>query len=303
MVSFAEAIPATGTAIIIATRGRPDIVNALVTRLAGQSKSADHIFVVASSADDVSGLNRKQNGLTVHIGRVGLTLQRNDGLALAGSRFSYIVFFDDDFVPSRFWLERMERLFDSELYVAGLTGKLLADGTTTAGIRFSEGAAIVGEHDAMSFLPLPMQRACNHGHNIGSNMAFRFSAIRDIKFDERLPLYAWLEDADFCGRVARDNLFVHTDLVWGVHLGHKAGRSRGIPLGYSQIANALYMAQKGTVPAGYLVKLVIMNILNNTVRSILPEPYVDRRGRLRGNLIALSDLLRGRIAPERVLEL
>jgi hypothetical protein len=34
-----------------------------------------------------------------------------------------------------------------------------------------------------------------------------------------------------------------------------------------------------------------------------PEPYVDRRGRLRGNMLALGDLLRHRMAPERVLEL
>jgi len=30
---------------------------------------------------------------------------------------------------------------------------------------------------------------------------------------------------------------------------------------------------------------------------------VDRRGRLQGNLLALADLARGRITPERVLEL
>jgi hypothetical protein len=41
----------------------------------------------------------------------------------------------------------------------------------------------------------------------------------------------------------------------------------------------------------------------NIVHSPRPEPYVDRRGRLRGNLLALADLVRKRIAPERVLDL
>ena len=34
----------------------------------------------------------------------------------------------------------------------------------------------------------------------------------------------------------------------------------------------------------------------NIVRSPWPEPYVDRRGRLRGNLLALRDLMTGRMA-------
>jgi hypothetical protein len=41
----------------------------------------------------------------------------------------------------------------------------------------------------------------------------------------------------------------------------------------------------------------------NLARSGWPEPYVDRRGRLRGNLLALRDLAAGRMTPERVLEL
>ena len=96
---------------------------------------------------------------------------------------------------------------------------------------------------------------------------------------------------------------MRTDALWGVHLGHKQGRGRGVTLGYSQIANVIYLASKGTVPKSYLAKLVAKNFLINAVRSFRPEPFVDRRGRLLGNMIALADLVRGRIAPERILEL
>jgi len=57
------------------------------------------------------------------------------------------------------------------------------------------------------------------------------------------------------------------------------------------------------VPKSHLVKLAGRNLMANAARSFRPEPFVDRRGRLRGNMIALMDLIRGRIAPERVLEL
>jgi hypothetical protein len=53
----------------------------------------------------------------------------------------------------------------------------------------------------------------------------------------------------------------------------------------------------------FLVRGAVRNVLSNMAHSIRPEPFIDRRGRLRGNFIALSDAVRGRIAPERVLVL
>ena len=159
------------------------------------------------------------------------------------------------------------------------------------------------QHDRTATNSEVLHEAFAFGSNMGCNMAFRYSALRNLKFDERLPLYAWLEDHDFRGQVERHGRVVRADALWGVHLGHKQGRVRGVTLGYSQIANALYLAQKGTVPKPYLAKLAGKNMLINAVRSLHPEPYVDRRGRLLGNMVALADLLRGRIAPERALEL
>jgi hypothetical protein len=303
MDSLREPAHAKGTAIIISTRGRPDIVNALVRQIAEQSKPPEHIFVIASTADDIAGLDQNQDHLTVQVGRTGLTLQRNDGLALAGSRFSHIVFFDDDFVPSRFWLERMSDIFESRPDIAGLTGTILADGTTTAGVPLDDARAMVRQRDSNPTNSGLLHEDLAYGSNMGCNMAFRYSALCDIRFDERLPLYAWLEDHDFRGQIERHGRVVRADALWGVHLGHKHGRLRGVMLGYSQIANALYLARKGTVPKPYLAKLVSKNVLINAVRSLRPEPFVDRRGRLLGNMVALGDLLRGRIAPERVLEL
>ena len=292
-----------GTAVIIATRGRPDILRGLARRLAEQSRPPDHVFVIATRSDDVSGMDEDNEHLTVRVGRPGSATQRNDGLILAGTRFANIVFFDDDFVPSRFWIERMTDLFASGPDICGLTGTVLADGTSTSGIGPSEAEAIVGQRDSEPGSGGVVHEKVGYGGNIGCNMAFRYSAICDLRFDERLPAYAWLEDADFHGQAVRLGRFVHADALWGVHLGHKQGRSRGVQLGYSQMANAAYLARKGTVPKFYLARQAAKNLLSNTVRSLRPEPYVDRRGRLLGNMIALADLARGRITPERVSEL
>ena len=292
-----------GTAVIISTRGRPNIVNALVKQLEEQTLPPDHIFVVATCAEDIVELDRKNERLTVTIGRQGSTFQRNDGLKLAGSRFSHIVFFDDDFVPSRFWLERMTAIFDARPDIAGMTGHVLADGTRTVGIDRDDALLMVELKD----IDRPYSRTLNdnfaYGSNVGCNMAYRYSKIHDITFDENLPLSAWHADSDFRGQMEKRGHFVRADALWGVHLGHKTGRGSGVTLGYSQIANAFYLARKGTVPARFLAEIAFKNIFINTLRSLRPEPFVDRRGRMRGNIIALADFVRGRLAPDRILNL
>ena len=292
----------SGSVVIICTRGRPNIVTSIVAQLADQTKPPAHVVVIGSAEEDIRNLPDLQN-LTTRIGRIGSSLQRNDGLAIAGGKFEYIVFFDDDFVPSRFWLERMESIFASRPDVAGITGRILADGTRDAGIPLDAAKALVEQRDADLNSNLDVEEHFGYGSNVGCNMAFRYSIIRGLEFDERLPLYAWHEDSDFRGCVERRGLFVRGNSLWGVHLGHKNGRVRGVTLGYAQIANAIYLARKGTVPAGFLGKIASKNVLVNAARSFRPERFVDRRGRLRGNLIALSDLVRGRLRPERILEL
>jgi len=292
-------LPAEQIAVIISTRGRPKVAAALIERLRRQTRRPDHIFVIASASDDIAGL-AAANSLTLTVGRPGLTRQRNDGLALLGSEFSHVVFFDDDFVPSIFWLERMVLLFNAHPHIAGMTGTILADGIHGAGIDLDDAVAQVEQRDAAAPAGAPLQQRFPYGHNVGSNMAYRLSAISGLRFDERLPLYGWHEDSDFRGQAEKRGLFAKAPDLWGIHLGHKAGRVNGTMLGYSQIANVAYLASKGTVPKRFLIASAARNVLSNLMRYSHPEPFIDRRGRLHGNLLALRDLMRGRLSPERV---
>jgi glycosyltransferase involved in cell wall biosynthesis len=300
VAKLAPSPPAETVAVVISTRGRPKIVAALIARLSRQSRRPDHIFVIASAPDDIAELAPASPFLTLTVGRPGLTLQRNDGLALLGSRFSHVVFFDDDFVPSAFWLERMVRLFRDHADIAGMTGTILADGIHGAGIRLEDAVAQVEQQDAAAPCGAPLQQRFPYGYNVGSNMAYRLSAISDLRFDERLPLYGWHEDSDFRGQVEKRGLFLKAPDLWGIHLGHKAGRVNGRMLGYSQIANVVYLAAKGTVPKRFLLASGTRNVVSNLIRYLRPEPFIDRRGRLHGNILALRDMLCGRLSPERV---
>jgi GT2 family glycosyltransferase len=136
-------------------------------------------------------------------------------------------------------------------------------------------------------------------------MAFRMKSIRQLglSFDEALPLYGWQEDIDFSRQLATLGRIVDVSTLRGVHLGAKGGRTSGVRFGYSQIANPVYLIRKGTMSLSFAAPLVWRNLLANLYGSFRPEPWIDRRGRLKGNCLALCDLVTGRISPQRILEL
>ena len=73
--------------------------------------------------------------------------------------------------------------------------------------------------------------------------------------------------------------------------------------GYSQIAYPIYLVCKGTVSPLFMCQLMMKNVVANFVGVFWPEPNVDRRGRLKGNMLAFLDLLRGRLHPGRILRI
>jgi GT2 family glycosyltransferase len=153
--------------------------------------------------------------------------------------------------------------------------------------------------------PIPTEQLEDVYNGYGCNMSVRMSSVHAlaITFDEALPLYGWLEDMDFSRQLASAGRIVRSNLLRGVHLGHKAGRSSGVRLGYSQIANPLYMVRKGTMTRGRAYKQIGRNILANAVKTLRPEPWVDRKGRLIGNLRGAVDAVRGQLDPRQILKL
>ena len=76
-------------------------------------------------------------------------------------------------------------------------------------------------------------------------------------------------------------------------MGVKSGRVAGDRLGYSQVVNPVYLLQKRTMTLWQVVRHISRNIMSNVARWPKPEPFIDRRGRLRGNLRGLADICVG----------
>jgi len=288
-------------AVGIATAGRRDVVRQTIGLLRDQTRLPDLLVACPLTSDKISDSDFPDFPFPVIVtsGPVGLCAQRNAILARAAD-CDLVVFFDDDFLAEPHYLEYLEKIFQAEPHVAAVTGKLLADDVTGPGLTVEQGLKILESNVQAGSGTLEQVFGL-----YGCNMAYRMRYIRDnkLKFDENLPLYGWQEDIDFSLQVAPFGRLVKSDLLMGVHLGVKAGRTSGVRLGYSQIANPVYLSKKGTMSWQHARKLISRNIAANLARSFYPEPWIDRHGRLKGNLLALMDLLRGKASPARILQL
>lgn len=283
--------------VVIASIGRPDLVRKTVDILADQTRPAEGVMVVSVTPNDVTGVEAARCSPIIEFSEKGLCRQRNRSLDRLEGNADYLVFFDDDFIPAPDYLQKIEEIFESNPNIVGITGDLIADGVRHGGFTIDQAVQMIGARDRKD-------RKFTDRHELyGCNMAIRMSAAVGMRFDENLPLYGWQEDVDFTNRLGKMGRQVQASDVTGVHLGTTGGRTSGKRLGYSQVANIIYLKRKGSMRPDFGNRLMINNLVANAVRSFRPEPSVDRRGRLLGNVIAIKDCLLGKMDPRKVLEM
>jgi hypothetical protein len=296
-------MPPPVTYAIIATMGRASIVSQLLAQLERQSTLPAGIILSASQPSDIPDLTNHIK-TEVTFGSPGLAAQRNRALKKLPPEAQFVVFFDDDFIPSIFWIERLQQFFAHYTQAVAMTGHVIADGVRSGGIKWSEGLSIVEQADKTA-ATFDMDKHAVHANRspYGCNMAYRLDAIRNQTFDERLVHYGWLEDLDFGFRTANRNRDAFwTDAVWGVHLGVKVARRSDLSFGYSQVVNPWYLLRKGAMTSVATMALITRGIAKNTVKLAIGDPHFDRFDRIKGNAIGVADIVRGRWRPERAGE-
>ena len=285
--------------VVIPTYGRKSVLSALLTQLEQQDRPPDEVVISAPDEGHVERLTAQKFPLTYLYGRTGLCAQRNRALDDVSDRCDVVTFFDDDFVPAKDYLAVLETAFRDHPDWAVVTGNVVLDGARNAGVPLQDALDAVARAPARA----PDQIVREREGAYGCNMSFRTAMIAGQRFDEALPLYGWLEDIDFSSQMANRGKVVWISNLVGAHLGAKGGRASGVRLGYSQVVNPLYLIRKGTLSRRFGLQLVFQNVSSNIARSVSPEPYVDRRGRLWGNLLAVAHLLRLRLDPTHILKL
>ena len=288
-------------AIAIATTGRAAILTETLREVRRQTRQPDVVAICPARDDDVDIAALADLGLPITYSRgdQGASAQRN-AILRDLPPVDIVLFLDDDFLLAPDYLAEMAGLFAREPRTMLVTGKLIADGIHGPGISAQAARQMIA-----TAAPEPAAHVTDIFCGYGCNMAVRWSAMapHGIRFDENLPLYSWAEDVELSRQVAKFGRLVRFDRLRGVHLGSKRGRTSGLRFGYSQVANQVYLRRKGVITTRLAVLFAGRNVLANLRGLVRSEAYVDRRGRLLGNIYGLLDLIRGRSSPMRILDL
>ncbi|TVS06172.1 MAG: glycosyltransferase [Rhodobacteraceae bacterium] len=293
-----EGVEVTKLVVAIATAGRPQIVTGMLPHVARQTVKPDRVIIAIAEPSDVNPDDLVLPAEVV-VGERGCSRQRNAVLDRVGPD-DIVIFIDDDFLMAPNFCEEVRNLFDQNPSVVMATGHVIADGIIGPGFGFEEAEHLLSQQEVVSKPKLRPVYNC-----YGCNMVLRAGPALEhgVRFDANLPLYGWLEDLDYSRQMAAFGEIVHSNTLQGVHMGTKVWRTPGLKLGYSQVANPSYLVWKGTMSFPRAIRIMLRNLGMNLLRSPRPEAWVDRRGRLRGNLLALKDLASGRLCPQRAEKL
>ena len=286
-------------AVVLASAGRPELLaEALITCSA--QRGVDFTGVVSVPDDDSLPEDRSLlQGWRVVTGVRGLAAQRNAGLDMLDDP-DVVAFFDDDAVLRPDYLVNAVAFLAAHPDVLGLTGRVLLDGATSGEIDRTATAEVLArsatETATGSWRPTRELYGCN--------FVVRFSGAPDVRFDDRLPLYSWLEDHDFARRLMVHGALAEVDDCVIVHrAAASGGRQSHVRLGYSQVMNPVYLHRKGSFPLWLAAQQVFRPVAKNIALSVAGPSASWRRERLKGNGTAARDIVRRRITPERIVEL
>jgi hypothetical protein len=268
--------------VIIPTRGRRESCRATVEAVFRQAVAPD-----AVEPGDWGDAPPEPRVLVV-FGAAGLTRQRNRGIAALDPRCEIVTMLDDDVELPADYFQSVQRLFQQRPDVA----LCFASVREAARISRDQARQILDQWPARVEF---REGACG----LGCSMSFRRSVADQIKFDERLPLYGWLEDADFAARARPFGKQGTSESCRTIHLVEPKMRLSGVRFGFAQIMNPFYLWRKGSVSfKEILLQHWIKACGSNLLGFVRRDPAIDRWGRLRGNFYAFSLILRGRVEPE-----
>ena len=289
-------------AVLIPSKGRADELVETVKSILCQSVQPAQIVLSVTSEADLSPGIRSLPRVKVIMGPAGKTSQLNRGVKALAPEIDVIAIMDDDVELLRDYLKTVRGVFSKHSDLMGLTGEMVVNGgldRAQAQRMAAEEAARPAQANAGAVFWLKPNQGL-----YGCCMALRHSLFNHIQYDERLPLYSWMDDADIGMRAQRHGRCCYCPDAKLIHLGVSGGRVSGDKFGFCQIMNPVYLASKGVFTWSEVIRIHVAKVLMANLAGWLRcDAKVDRAGRLRGNWLALTSWIQGRIEPERILEI
>ncbi|TLD69942.1 glycosyltransferase family 2 protein [Phragmitibacter flavus] len=291
-------------AVLIPSRGRAVELAATYRSIRRQALLPAQVVFAVTNESDIVQVDRESGEIDFCYHQSGKTAQLNAGIRKLRPEITLVAIMDDDVELSKEYLRIVRKIFGEHQDLVGLDGHLLANG----GVDRQEALDLVNAYDGNSPRSPDSDFAIRWYPSdkglYGCCMTIRREVFNHIQFDERLPMYSWMDDADIGIRAQRFGKCAYSPNACMAHLAVKSGRDSGIRFGFAQIMNPFYLGSTGvfqwsTVLKNHVLKAVAANLFGVMRR----DKSVDRLGRLRGNWIALSNLVKGRIEPELIREI
>jgi GT2 family glycosyltransferase len=203
------------------------------------------------------------------------------------------------------YLQNAINFLEKNSDVVAISGMLLADGDISR-----ETARALVERDTTWTTDPSLRDRGPHHLLYACNAVVRSGPLRQTLFDENLPLYSYGEDYELSLRLKKFGKVGRLSNAVGVHLQTQAARVSGKRYGYAMVANNWYFIRKGVchlaAPWSYvrfLLVIVLKRLCFNFRDALSGRLQRDPWGQIRGNLLALVDIICGRSSPRRILEL
>lgn len=289
------------TTIVICSVNRPATLHETVLGLLKQTVQPAAVLLSLCEDSSVLPETKVLPGVRCLFGPRGSSVQRNAATPFVAT--PYVLYLDDDVELAPDYIAQMEHAFGEDRQIVAAGGGVVADGARDGTGIDREAAlrAILEYRGIRTCVPVAFDDLC------GFNLFVRSRVLQKEKFDERLPLYAWLEDRDFMYRCAKHGKVVRHQGALVAHLATRSGRTSDVRLGYTKIANPWYLWRKSVVPslAELMVRYWMKTTIANIVRAALPiQPQnANYKKRLLGNLMAYRDLMLFRIDPQNILSI
>ena len=292
--------------VVIASKGRPQILAETLPSIFAQTLTPAQIVLSVPSPEDIPTSGWQSHNIVTTIGATGLCAQRNRALLEIPDPVEFVAFFDDDIELKADYLQRATDFMQANSGVAGFSGELLADGD----IDRARARQLLADYVPPHRWGGKFHSRGKHHILHGCNMVIRRSLLRYEPFDENLVLYCYGEDYDISMRLQRYGAIGKFNDCIAVHLEAPSGRVNEVQRGYSLVANNWYFLQKGTVhlprPLAFVrfwLICVARTLLECLGKIIRRDKTTDWSRRLKGVLLAVGDIFRGRSHPGRIRDL
>lgn len=283
---------------IIVTKDRPQELRRCLASLRKQTRQPDQIIVVEGGDSRLAAADITD--LEYHTSAPGITRQRNLARSLVAPDCDIVVYLDDDVVVQSDVLARVVTIFSEHQDIVGLTGRI-DEGFKPSWLKRLFGALTL-MYTLQPFsltrglfnIVQPPQRAQAVAWLPGAFMCYRWSAIKDLAFDEWFADYGLGEDLDFSLRAVKLGTLL-ADPALLVQHDHSATSRDWAKFGYMRIVNRNYIRRKYFVGRfdywlgmwwanGWIVKV-------NAVRAMYSQRY---RAEFIGEIKGILKLLRRR---------